>query len=172
MFTKKAVCVALALVMVVNLLAAGVVSAAPPQQEEVTYTVKLGDTLWALAEKYLGSGAGYPAIVMATNAKQAEDDTFAYIARPDLIHPGWKFAIPSAADAEALLAKPRVVTMTFFEEPDTLNSMYSGMWYAALVMDIFNPGLWAWDDKLEPSLEMAAEFPTKENGLISEDGLT
>jgi len=172
MFTKKAVYVALALVMVVNLLAAGVVSAAPPQQEEVTYTVKLGDTLWALAEKYLGSGAGYPAIVMATNTKQAEDDTFAYIARPDLIHPGWKFAIPSAADAEVLLAKPRVVTMTFFEEPDSLNSMYSGMWYGLLVYNIFNPGLWLWDNNLEPSLEMAAEFPTKENGLISEDGLT
>ena len=172
MFTKKVAYVALALVMVVNLLAVGVVSAAPPQQEEQTYTVKLGDTLWALAEKYLGSGAGYPAIVMATNAKQKDDASFAYIARPDLIQPGWKFAIPSAAAAEALLAKPRVVTMTFFEEPDNLNTIYSNMWYAGLAIDLFNPGLWAWDDKLEPSLEMAAEFPTKENGLISEDGLT
>ena len=107
MFTKKAVYIALALVMVVNLLAASVVSAAPPQaevlaQEELTYTVKLGDTLWALAEKYLGSGAGYPAIVMATNAKNKEDASFAYIARPDLIHPGWKLAIPSAEEAAAL----------------------------------------------------------------------
>ena len=172
MSTKKVAYFALAVVMVANLLAVSVVSAAPPQQEEVTYTVKLGDTLWALAEKYLGSGAGYPAIVMATNAKQAEDATFAYIARPDLIHPGWKFAIPSAAEAEELLAKPRVVTMTFFEEPDSLNSLYTVMWYAGLAQDIFNPGVWLWDDKLEPSLEMAAEFPTKGNGLISEDGLT
>jgi len=69
-------------------------------------------------------------------------------------------------------AKPKTVTMTFFEEPDSLNWMYSGMWYAMLVYNIFNPGLWLWDDNLEPSLEMAAEFPTKENGLISEDGLT
>jgi peptide/nickel transport system substrate-binding protein len=172
MSTKKAFYVVLALVMVANLLAASVVSAAPPQQEELTYTVKLGDTLWALAEKYLGSGAGYPAIVMATNAKNREDATFAYIARPDLIHPGWKFAIPSAADAEALLAKPRVVTMTFFEEPDSLNDLYTVMWYAGLAIDLFNPGLWLWDDNLEPSLEMAAAFPTKANGLISEDGLT
>ena len=172
MRTKKAVYVALTLVMVFNLLAASVVSAAPPQQEELTYTVKLGDTLWALAEKYLGSGAGYPAIVMATNTKQRDDATFAYVARPDLIHPGWKLAIPSAAEAEDLLAKPRVVTMTFFEEPDTLSGLYTGMWYTGLVMTMFNPGLWAWDNNLEPSLEMAAEFPTKGNGLISEDGLT
>jgi peptide/nickel transport system substrate-binding protein len=46
------------------------------------------------------------------------------------------------------------------------------MWYAMLVHNVFNPGLWLWDNNLELSLEMAAEFPTKENGLISEDGLT
>ena len=72
MSTKKVVYVALALVMMVNLLAVGVVSAAPPQQEEATYTVKLGDNLWTLAEKYLGSGPAYSAIVAATNAKNAE----------------------------------------------------------------------------------------------------
>ncbi|MEJ2732542.1 MAG: peptide ABC transporter substrate-binding protein [Anaerolineae bacterium] len=64
------------------------------------------------------------------------------------------------------------VTMTFFEEPDSLNTQFSGMWFAALAIDLFNPGLWYWDNNLEPSLEMAAEFPTRENGLISEDGLT
>ena len=62
--------------------------------------------------------------------------------------------------------------MTLFEEPDSLNRAYTTMWYALIVLDMLNPGLWAWNDKLEPSLEMAAQFPTKENGLISEDGLT
>jgi peptide/nickel transport system substrate-binding protein len=69
-------------------------------------------------------------------------------------------------------SEPKSVTMTFFEEPDSLNASYSGMWFAGLAIDLFNPGLWYWDDQLEPSLEMAAEFPTKENGLISDDGLT
>jgi peptide/nickel transport system substrate-binding protein len=69
-------------------------------------------------------------------------------------------------------AEPKTVTMTFFEEPDTLNANFSGMWFAGLAIDLFNPGLWYWDNNLEPSLEMAAEFPTKDNGLISEDGLT
>jgi peptide/nickel transport system substrate-binding protein len=69
-------------------------------------------------------------------------------------------------------AAPKFVTLTLFEEPDSLNSAYTGMWYALLVYNIFNPGLWLFDNNLEPSLEMAAEFPTKENGLISEDGLT
>ena len=39
-------------------LGVSVASAAPPAQEELTYTVKLGDNLWSLAEKYLGSGLG------------------------------------------------------------------------------------------------------------------
>jgi len=81
-------------------------------------------------------------------------------------------ATEAPAPTEAPPAAPKTVTMTFFEEPDTLNSAYSGMWYAMLAYNMFNPGLWLYDNNLEPSLEMAAEFPTKGNGLISEDGLT
>ncbi len=101
---KKVVFATLAVVMVASLLGASVVSAAPPQQEELTYTVKLGDNLWTLAEKYLGNGAAYWAIVFATNKKNQEDDTFAIIADPNLIHPGWKFLIPSTEEAAAFLA--------------------------------------------------------------------
>ena len=79
-----------------------VATAAPPAQEE-TYTVKLGDNLWTLAEKYLGNGAAYWAIVGATNKKAGEDATFADIANPNLIHPGWKLLIPGEEGAEAVL---------------------------------------------------------------------
>lgn len=91
----------------------------------------------------------------------------------DQIYEKW---FGAAGAEEPAVSEPstelKTVNMTFFEEPDSLNSMYSGMWFAALAMDLVNPGLWYWDDNLEPALEMAAEFPTKDNGLISEDGLT
>jgi len=158
--------------MVFNLLAASVTSAAPAQQEETTYTVKLGDNLWTLAEKYLGSGPAYSAIVAATNAKQAEDDTFAYIANPSLIHPGWKLVIPAGEEAGELLAEPeaKAITITFFEEPDTLNPQYTGMWFSTLTTDFWLVPLWYFDDQGTMIPELAAELPTVENGGLSEDG--
>ena len=60
----------LLLVFAVLLSLVSAASAAPPAQEEMTYTVKLGDNLWTLAEKYLGSGPAYWAIVGATNAEE------------------------------------------------------------------------------------------------------
>lgn len=49
-----------------------------------TYTVKKGDTLWAIAKKYYGSGAQYPKIVAANSS----------IKNPNLIYPGQVFTIP------------------------------------------------------------------------------
>jgi glucose/mannose transport system substrate-binding protein len=84
-------------------LGLGVANAAPLPQE-TTYTIKLGDTLWALAEKYLGSGTAWPAIMASTNQKNIADATFANIKNADLIHPGWKLLIPSAETAKAFMA--------------------------------------------------------------------
>ena len=50
-----------------------------------TYTVKKGDTLWAIASKYYGSGAQYTKIYKANTDK---------ISNPNLIYPGQVFTIP------------------------------------------------------------------------------
>jgi len=101
MYKKTTINLVLALTMLLP-LGMSAVSAAPPAQEELAYTVKLGDNLWTLAEKYLGSGPAYWAIVDATNAKHDEDPSFAHIENPSLIHPGWKLLILGAEEAAEL----------------------------------------------------------------------
>jgi hypothetical protein len=48
-----------------------------------THTVVEGDTLWAIAKRYLGDGSRYPEIAQLNN-----------IENPDLIYPGQVFTIP------------------------------------------------------------------------------
>lgn len=50
-----------------------------------TYTVKAGDSLWAIAAKYYGKGAEYTKIASANTDK---------ISNPNLIYPGQVLAIP------------------------------------------------------------------------------
>jgi len=79
--------------------------AAPQGQEEAVYTVQKDDNLWVIAEKYLGNGAAYVAIVAATNAKHEADSSFAKIEDPSLIQPGWKVLVPGAEEAAKLVAE-------------------------------------------------------------------
>ena len=52
------------------------------QENVINYTVKKGDTLWAIAKQYLGSGTKYPQIASENNIKN-----------PNLIYPGQVFKI-------------------------------------------------------------------------------
>jgi len=94
------------LIMVVSVLAvfAPVALAVPSADAGQEYTILAGDWLSKIADKYLGNPYSWPAIMAATNGKHLEDSSFAKIINADLIEPGWKVWVPSAADAEAFLA--------------------------------------------------------------------
>ena len=63
------------------------------------YIVQPGDWLMKIAENFYGDAGAYRAIVEATNAKAAEDESFAVIDDPSLIRAGQKLWIPAQAAA-------------------------------------------------------------------------
>jgi 5'-nucleotidase len=97
----------LILFMAASTLAAGSVPALA--QAEVTcetdVIVQADDWLSKIAQKFYNDVLAFPAIVEATNAKAATDNSYAMIANPDLIEPGWKLCLPDAATAQAMLGQ-------------------------------------------------------------------
>lgn len=67
--------------------------------EGQAYVAQNSDTLWKLAQKYLGDGHLYPAIVTATNNKAAQDTTFSRIDNINIIETGQKLWIPAMITA-------------------------------------------------------------------------
>jgi branched-chain amino acid transport system substrate-binding protein len=65
--------------------------------------VQIDDWLSKLSEKFYGDVLAYPAIFEATNAKAAEDPSYALIEDEDLIEPGWKLCIVDVETAEGIL---------------------------------------------------------------------
>ena len=62
------------------------------------------------------------------------------------------------------------VTVSFFEEPDNLNPLYSVMWFTGITYEFWLESLWNWDDQMNLVPVLAAEIPTFENGGIVVSG--
>jgi len=58
------------------------------------YIVQQGDWLMGLARQFYGDGSRWEDIYSATNAKAAEDPSYATIYNPNVLTPGWKIWIP------------------------------------------------------------------------------
>ncbi|HRV92236.1 MAG TPA: bifunctional 2',3'-cyclic-nucleotide 2'-phosphodiesterase/3'-nucleotidase [Anaerolineae bacterium] len=102
------------LLLTLVLATSGVVSAAPPAQDEdgQEYTVQADDWLSKIADKFYGDVLAYPTIMDATNAKAAEDESFAVIDDPNVIEVGQKLWIPAAPAGEMMAAETPADTST------------------------------------------------------------
>ena len=80
----------LLLLVLLLVLTSAPVLAAPARQtpDGEAYTVQAGDWLSKIAEKYFSDAQQYPSIIEATNAKAAQDPSFATINDPNLIEVG------------------------------------------------------------------------------------
>ncbi|MCB0176163.1 MAG: LysM peptidoglycan-binding domain-containing protein [Anaerolineae bacterium] len=95
----------LLLLVLLLVLTSAPVLAAPARQtpDGEAYTVQAGDWLSKIAEKYYSDAQQYPSIIEATNAKAAQDPSFATINDPNLIEVGQKLWVPLQRNENALL---------------------------------------------------------------------
>jgi multiple sugar transport system substrate-binding protein len=98
---KKLITILLFLGLILTLAPAPLLAQEMACESDVV--VQADDWLSKLAEKFYGDVLAFPAIAEATNAKAAADNSYASIDDVNVIEPGWKLCVPSAAEAEALL---------------------------------------------------------------------
>jgi len=80
------------------------------------------------------------------------------------------------AEAPATEAPPaeerKVVTFIWTQEFDTLNPLYTNMWFVTVLFPVYMCQAWWFDDQNAPIPNLVTEMPSLENGGISSDGKT
>jgi peptide/nickel transport system substrate-binding protein len=85
---------------------------------------------------------------------------------------------PGATEAPVVATEPPAptfsgtVTITFVQEPDNLNPMYTSMYFSQITRELWLKGLWNFDENAKPVPVLAKEIPSIENGGLSADGKT
>jgi peptide/nickel transport system substrate-binding protein len=79
---------------------------------------------------------------------------------------------PPAEATEPPAAERKVATFIWTQEFDTLNPLYTNMWFAAITHQLWLSYAWDFDDQGNPNPVLITEMPSQDNGGISEDGTT
>src|SRR5215468_2993196 len=72
--------------------------------------------------------------------------------------------------APTLAQDKKVVTVSYTQEPLTLNPLYTTQWFASNVDDLALSPPWYIDEKGNPVPVQATEIPSVDNGGMSADG--
>lgn len=74
------------------------------------------------------------------------------------------------AFSPAAAQEGNVLRIDFTQELDTLNPIYTNMWFSTTAMDLYLSPAWFIDETLTPVPVLVTEIPSAENGGINEDG--
>src|SRR3990172_8602904 len=66
----------------------------------------------------------------------------------------------------------KVITLIWTQEYDTLNPLYTQMWFVTSIFPVYMCQAWWFDEDNNPVPNLVTEIPTEENDGISEDGRT
>lgn len=64
----------------------------------------------------------------------------------------------------------KVARFIFTQEFDSLNPLYTNMWFSSITFQLWNCHAWDFDEESEPVPVLVSEMPSLENGGISDDG--
>jgi peptide/nickel transport system substrate-binding protein len=78
--------------------------------------------------------------------------------------------VPTPVPAPTATPKPKVATFIFTQEFDTMNPLYTNMWFSGITQQIWNCWAWDFDEVTNPHAVMVKEIPSIENGGVSADG--
>jgi peptide/nickel transport system substrate-binding protein len=84
--------------------------------------------------------------------------------------PAQPTAAPPADQTEAPPAGPKVITILWTQEFDTLNPLYSSMWFSIVTQQFWLAWAWEFDQENEAFPKLVTEIPSEENGGLSPDG--
>jgi peptide/nickel transport system substrate-binding protein len=76
---------------------------------------------------------------------------------------------PATAEPTAV---PTVAKLIWTQEFDSLNPLYTNMWFVTVLEQVWNAWAWEYDDQNEAFPKLVTEIPSQENGGISADFLT
>jgi peptide/nickel transport system substrate-binding protein len=79
---------------------------------------------------------------------------------------------PAEQPTTAPAAEKKVVTLIWTQEFDTLNPLYTNMWFVSVLYPVYACQTWWYDENNDPLPNLVTEIPSSENGGISEDGRT
>jgi peptide/nickel transport system substrate-binding protein len=79
---------------------------------------------------------------------------------------------PTTASSQPTAAPqtPQKATFIFTQEFDTLNPLYTNMWFSQITQQIWNCWAWDYDDQNQPLPVLVKELPSAQNGGVSADG--
>jgi len=81
-------------------------------------------------------------------------------------------AEPTAEPPAEEPAERKVAKLIWTQEFDTLNPLYTNMWFVSTTFPIWNCYAWTFDDMNNPVPVLVTEIPSVENGGITNDGKT
>jgi peptide/nickel transport system substrate-binding protein len=136
--------------------------------------------LSACAQKETATSTSAPAAPKATDTvvvvpteKPAEEPTKApvVVKATDTSVPPTATAVPPTP-TEAPPAEPKVATFIWTQEFDTLNPIYTNMWFSSITFQLWDCYAWTFTDQNIPVPVLVKEMPSADNGGISADGKT